>query len=64
MNFESVCMLRFWQVNLAAQLRALEGDIATFQHGHFGRILGYGHQRAAEPAIMLWNARIEETPES
>lgn len=23
-------------------------------------ILGYGHQRAAEPAIMLWNARPDE----
>ena len=25
-------------------------------------ILGYGHQSAAEPAIMLWNARPDETP--
>lgn len=65
-----------------ARLRALEGNIAIFSHGHFGcvlaarwivleiehashflldtasvSILGYGHQRAAEPAIMLWNAR-------
>lgn len=24
-------------------------------------ILGYGHQRATEPAIMLWNARPDET---
>lgn len=26
-------------------------------------ILGYGHQRAAEPAIMLWNARPDAAPE-
>jgi probable phosphoglycerate mutase len=67
---------------IVARLRALEGNIAIFSHGHFGcvlaarwigleiehashflldtasvSILGYGHQRAAEPAIMLWNAR-------
>ena len=71
-----------------ARLRALEGDIAIFSHGHFGcvlaarwigleiehashflldtasvSILGYGHQRAAEPAIMLWNARPNAAPE-
>jgi broad specificity phosphatase PhoE len=71
-----------------ARLRALEGDIAIFSHGHFGcvlaarwigleiehashflldtasvSILGYGHQRAAEPAIMLWNARPDAAPE-
>ena len=26
-------------------------------------ILGYGHQRATEPAIMLWNARTDATSE-
>ena len=26
-------------------------------------ILGYGHQRATEPAIMLWNARPDDTSE-
>ena len=71
---------------MIALIRALEGDIAIFSHGHFGcvlaarwigleieqashflldtasvSILGYGHQRAAEPAIMLWNARPDET---
>ena len=71
-----------------ALVRALEGDIAIFSHGHFGcvlaarwigleieqashflldtasvSILGYGHQRAAEPAIMLWNARPDKTAE-
>lgn len=65
-----------------AMMRALEGDIAIFSHGHFGcvlavrwigleiarashflldtasvSILGYGHHRATEPAIMRWNAR-------
>ena len=70
-----------------AMLRALEGDIAIFSHGHFGcvlaarwigleiaqashflldtasvSILGYGHQRATEPALMLWNARPDATP--
>ena len=71
-----------------ALIRALEGDIAIFSHGHFGcvmavrwigleitqashflldtasvSILGYGHQRATEPAIMLWNARPKATSE-
>ena len=27
-------------------------------------ILGYGHQRATEPAIMLWNARSDATSET
>ncbi|MFN0194955.1 MAG: histidine phosphatase family protein [Aestuariivirga sp.] len=71
---------------IIARLRKLEGDIAIFSHGHFGRvlaarwvgleiecalhfllgtaslsILGYGHQLATEPAIILWNARLDET---
>ena len=58
----------------------MDGNIAVFSHGHFGRvlaarwidltvehaqrfllstaslsILGYEHDRAAEPAIVLWN---------
>ncbi len=62
------------------RLRTLEGNIAAFSHGHFGRIfaarwiglqveqaqrfllntaslsvLGYEHNRADEPAIVLWN---------
>jgi probable phosphoglycerate mutase len=66
---------------LIARLRALEGDIAIFSHGHFGRalaarwigleikqaqnlllstapisILGYEHNFAEVPAIILWNA--------
>ena len=66
---------------LIARLRALEGDIAIFSHGHFGRvlaarwigleirqaqnlllstasvsILGYEHNLAEVPAIVLWNA--------
>ena len=66
---------------LIARLRTLEGDVAIFSHGHFGRvfavrwiglgieqaqhfllstaslsILGYGHNLAVEPAIVLWNA--------
>jgi len=66
---------------LIARLRALEGDIAIFSHGHFGRvlaarwigleirqaqnlllgtasisILGYEHNVAEVPAIVLWNA--------
>jgi broad specificity phosphatase PhoE len=73
---------------MIARLRALEGNIAIFSHGHLGcvlaarwigleieqaslflldtasvSILGYGHQRAAEPAIMLWNARPDAAPE-
>ena len=64
-----------------ARLRTLEGDIAIFSHGHFGRvlaarwigleirqaqnlllstasvsILGYEHNLAEVPAIVLWNA--------
>ena len=64
-----------------ARLRALEGNIAIFSHGHFGRvlgvrwigipvsqaqhfllstaslsILGYEHNLAQEPAIVLWNS--------
>jgi broad specificity phosphatase PhoE len=66
---------------LIARLRTLEGNIAAFSHGHFGRalaarwiglqvgqaqhfllstaslsILGYEHNRADEPAVVLWNA--------
>ena len=66
---------------LIARLRTLEGNIALFSHGQFGRvlgtrwiglpvmqaqhfvlstasvsILGYAHNLAEEPAILLWNA--------
>jgi broad specificity phosphatase PhoE len=66
---------------LIARLRILEGNIAIFSHGHFGRvlaarwiglpvgqaqhfllstaslsILGYEHNLAEDPAIVLWNA--------
>ena len=66
---------------LIARLRTLEGNIAIFSHGHFGRvlaarwigleirlaqnlilstasisILGYEHNVAEVPAIVLWNA--------
>ncbi len=69
---------------LMARLRLLEGNIALFTHGHFGRalaarwiglpvsegarfqldpaslsILGFEHDLAEEPAIMLWNASAE-----
>lgn len=65
---------------LIARLRVLDGNIAIFSHGHFGRvlaarwidlrvehaqrfllstaslsILGFEHNRADEPAIVLWN---------
>ena len=68
-----------------ARLRALEGNIAIFSHGHFGRvlaarwmglpvekarhlllstgsisILGFEHDHAEEPAIVLWNAGLNE----
>jgi broad specificity phosphatase PhoE len=68
---------------LIARLRVLEGNIAIFSHGHFGRVLGarwiglqvrqaqhfllgtaslsvlgYGHNLAEEPAIVLWNRPI------
>lgn len=74
---------------IIARLRALDGEVAIFSHGHFGcvlaarwigleieqashflldtaslSILGYGHQSAAEPAIMLWNARPDAAPET
>ena len=64
-----------------ARLRALEGNVAIFSHGHFGRvlaarwiglpvsqaqhfllstaslsILGFEHNVAEAPAIVLWNA--------
>ena len=70
---------------LIARLRVLDGNIAVFSHGHFGRvlaarwialrvehaqsfllstaslsILGYEHNSAAEPAIVLWN-KIEDS---
>jgi broad specificity phosphatase PhoE len=70
---------------LIARLRALEGNIAIFSHGHFGRvlaarwigleirqaqnlllstasisILGYEHNVAEVPAIVLWNAVSKE----
>jgi broad specificity phosphatase PhoE len=66
---------------LISRLRTLEGNIAIFSHGSFGRVLaarwielpvrkaehfllstgslsvlGYGHNLAEEPAIVLWNA--------
>jgi broad specificity phosphatase PhoE len=66
---------------LITRLRTLEGNIALFSHGHFGRvlsarwiglqiaqaqhflldtasvsILGYEHNLAEVPAIVLWNA--------
>ena len=66
---------------LIARVRTLEGNIAIFSHGQFGRalaarwiglpvgqaqhfllstaslsILGYEHNLAEEPAIVLWNA--------
>ena len=66
---------------LIARLRTLGGNIATFSHGQFGRvlaarwielqvrqaqhfllstaslsILGYEHNRAEEPGIILWNS--------
>ncbi len=68
-----------------ARLRTLEGNIAIFSHGHFGRvlaarwiglqvrqaqhlllstasvsILGYEHNLAEVPAIVLWNALSKE----
>ena len=68
-----------------ARLRTLEGNIAIFSHGHFGRILaarwigletrqaqnlllstasisilGYEHNVAEVPAIVLWNAVSKE----
>jgi broad specificity phosphatase PhoE len=71
---------------LNTRLRTLEGNIALFSHGHFGRvlaarwiglrveqaqhfllstaslsILGYGHDRAEEPAIIMWNTATNET---
>jgi broad specificity phosphatase PhoE len=70
---------------LIARFRTMEGNIATFSHGHFGRvlaarwiglqirqaqhlllgtasvsILGYEHNRAESPAIVLWNAVSKE----
>ena len=69
-----------------ARLRTLEGNIAIFSHGHFGRvlaarwiglelrqaqhlllstasvsILGYEHNLAEVPAIVLWNATSKES---
>lgn len=66
---------------LIARVRAMDGNIAVFAHGQFGRvlgarwielpvrqaqhfllstaslsILGYGHNRREEPAIVLWNS--------
>ena len=68
-----------------ARLRTLEGNIAIFSHGHFGRVLaarwigletrqaqnlllstasvsvlGYEHNLAEVPAIVLWNAVSKE----
>jgi probable phosphoglycerate mutase len=66
---------------LIAHLRTLDGNVALFTHGHFGRVLGvrwigmqvieaqhfllstaslsvlgYEHDRADQPVIVLWNA--------
>ncbi|MDP1581377.1 MAG: histidine phosphatase family protein [Candidatus Didemnitutus sp.] len=71
---------------LLGRLRLLEGNVALFSHGHFGRvlaarwiglpvrdaqrfllgtatlsILGYEHDRADQPAIVLWNAAALKT---
>ena len=70
---------------LISRLRTLEGNVALFSHGQFGRVLGvrwiglpvcqaqhlllstaslsvlgFGHLRAEEPAIVLWNAVANE----
>ncbi len=70
---------------LIARLRTLDGNIALFSHGHFGRVtaarwiglpvtqaqhfllgtaslslLGYEHNVAEQPAIVLWNAPSNE----
>lgn len=70
---------------LILKLRELDGHVALFSHGHFGRvlgvrwiglpiefaqrffldtaslsILGYQHQDAAQPAILLWNSIVRE----
>lgn len=80
-NGESPAQVSKRADRLIARLRTLEGDLAIFSHGHFGRvlaavwiglqieqaqhfllstaslsILGYGHNLAEEPAIVLWNA--------
>ena len=80
-NGESPAQVSKRADRLIARLRTLEGDLAIFSHGHFGRvlaarwiglpleqaqhfllntaslsILGYGHNLADEPAIILWNA--------
>ena len=80
-NGESPAQVSKRADRLIARLRMLEGDLAIFSHGHFGRalaarwiglqieqaqrfllstaslsILGYGHNLAEEPAIVLWNA--------
>lgn len=66
---------------LIARLRTMDGNVALFAHGQFGRVLGarwiglpvrqaqhlvlstaslsivgYGHNRREEPAIVLWNS--------
>lgn len=73
---------------LITRLRTLEGNIALFSHGQFGRvfgarwiglpvsqaqhflldtashsILGFEHDRAETPAIVLWNAAANERVE-
>jgi broad specificity phosphatase PhoE len=72
---------------LIARLRTLNGNIALFSHGQFGRvlgvrwiglpidqaqhfllgtasvsILGFGHDRADEPAILAWNFSARDWP--
>ena len=74
---------------LIARLRRLEGNVALFSHGHFGRILaacwigssaqtaqhfllstasisilGYEHNSAEEPVIILWNSVADQFPHS
>ena len=71
---------------LIGRLRNLEGNVALFSHGQFGRvlaarwiglpvgqaqhfllrtaslsILGFEHDRAEVPAIILWNANADES---
>ena len=80
-NGESSAQVSIRADRLIARLRTLEGELAIFSHGHFGRvlaarwiglgieqaqhfllstaslsILGYGHNLADEPAVVLWNA--------
>jgi probable phosphoglycerate mutase len=80
-NGESPSQISARADRLITRLSSLEGNVALFSHGHFGRalaarwirlpvseahrflldttsisILGYEHDRADSPAIVLWNA--------